>query len=147
MTGQTPVVSFRLEPEWQQDIDEWRRGESGHPSRSEAIRLLIGMGLYAAYEDRKRTAGWILPVGDGTVPLSASSLALLVLQDQLVPAPRMWAGAALTLWSDRLIVSAWPVFTSPYELLRSTMQAPPARRMSAQRLVALSNVSVPTRIW
>src|SRR5262249_52364550 len=33
-----------------------------------------------------------------------------------------------------------PFVMSPYELLRSTMQAPPARRMSAQRLVALSNV-------
>ena len=30
--------------------------------------------------------------------------------------------------------------------LRSTMQAPPARRMPAQMLLALSRVSVPTRI-
>src|SRR5262245_15324389 len=40
-----------------------------------------------------------------------------------------------------------PFCMSPYEPLRSTMQAPPARRMSAQRLLALSKVSVPTRIW
>ena len=52
--GQTPVVSFRLELEWQQDIDEWRSGEPGHPSRSDAIRILIGMGLFAAYEERKQ---------------------------------------------------------------------------------------------
>ena len=51
---QLPVVSFRLEPEWQQDIDEWRSGEPGHPSRSDAIRCLIGMGLSAAYEERKQ---------------------------------------------------------------------------------------------
>jgi len=40
-----------------------------------------------------------------------------------------------------------PFVTSPYEPLRSTMQAPPTRRMSAQRLLALSNISVLTRIW
>jgi hypothetical protein len=34
-----------------------------------------------------------------------------------------------------------------YERLRSTMQAPPARRISAHRFSALSRVSVPTRIW
>ena len=52
--GQTPVVSFRLDLEWQQDIDEWRSGEPGLPSRSDAIRCLIGMGLSAAYEERKQ---------------------------------------------------------------------------------------------
>jgi hypothetical protein len=49
-----PVVSLRLEPEWQQGIDEWRRGEPDQLSRSEAIRILLGMGLFAAYEERKR---------------------------------------------------------------------------------------------
>ena len=29
-------------------------GEPGHPSRSDAIRILIGMGLFAAYEERKQ---------------------------------------------------------------------------------------------
>src|SRR5438309_10836819 len=43
----------KLGLEWQQDIDEWRSGEPGHPSRSDAIRCLIGMGLSAAYEERK----------------------------------------------------------------------------------------------
>jgi hypothetical protein len=52
--GQTPVVSLRLQPEWQQGIDEWRRGEPGQLSRSDAIRILFGMGLSAAYEERKR---------------------------------------------------------------------------------------------
>jgi hypothetical protein len=51
--GQTPVVSLRLQPEWQQGIDAWRRGEPDQLSRSEAIRILLGMGLFAAYEERK----------------------------------------------------------------------------------------------
>jgi hypothetical protein len=35
-------------------MDEWRSGEPGHPSRSDAVRMLIGMGLSAAYAERKR---------------------------------------------------------------------------------------------
>ena len=53
-TGQIPVISFRLEPEWRQEIDEWRSGEPGPPSRSDAVRMLLGMGLSAAYEWRKQ---------------------------------------------------------------------------------------------
>jgi hypothetical protein len=30
-----------------------RIGEPGHPSRSDAIRILIGLGLSTAYEERK----------------------------------------------------------------------------------------------
>ena len=52
--GHIPVFSLRLQLEWRQDIDEWRRSEPGHPSRSDAIRTLLGMGLSAAYEERKR---------------------------------------------------------------------------------------------
>ena len=52
--GQTPVVSFRLGLECQQDIDKWRSGEPDHLSRSDAIRCLIGMGLSAAYEEREQ---------------------------------------------------------------------------------------------
>src|SRR5262245_6128510 len=40
-TGQIPVVSFRLEPEWRQEIDEWRSGEPGHLSRSDAVRMTL----------------------------------------------------------------------------------------------------------
>jgi hypothetical protein len=40
--GQIPVVSFRLEPEWRQEIDEWRSGEPGHPCRSDAVRISVG---------------------------------------------------------------------------------------------------------
>ena len=52
--GPKPVISLRLHPESQQDIDEWRSGEPDHLSRSDAIRPLLWMGLAAAYEERKR---------------------------------------------------------------------------------------------
>jgi hypothetical protein len=39
---------------WQQEIDEWRSGEPDHPSRSDGIRILIAMGLSAAYAERKQ---------------------------------------------------------------------------------------------
>jgi hypothetical protein len=46
--GQDPVLSFRLHPVWKEAIDQWRSKEPDKPSRSEAIRCLIGMGLDAA---------------------------------------------------------------------------------------------------
>jgi hypothetical protein len=45
-----------------------------------------------------------------------------------------------------VLVGRDPTLSPRYERLRSTMQAPPARRMPAHRSLALSNVSVPTRI-
>ena len=54
-SGQIPVFSlFRLQIEWQQSIDEWRSQEPGHPSRSEAVRMLLAIALCAADEERKR---------------------------------------------------------------------------------------------
>jgi hypothetical protein len=53
-SGQIPVFSLRLQIEWQQSIDEWRRQEPGHPSRSEAVRMLLVMALCAADEERRR---------------------------------------------------------------------------------------------
>jgi len=52
--GQLPVVTFRLDPEWQRDIDDWRTSEPGNPSRSQAMRELMMMGLSAAYRERKQ---------------------------------------------------------------------------------------------
>jgi len=51
-----PVVSFRYDPGWLEDIDDWRRGEPDNPSRSQAIRDLLGKGLAAAYKERKQAA-------------------------------------------------------------------------------------------
>jgi hypothetical protein len=53
-TGQTPVVSLRLQLLWLEDIDEWRSRVPGHPSRSDAIRILLAKGLFAADPERRR---------------------------------------------------------------------------------------------
>jgi hypothetical protein len=45
---------LRLDPVWQEAIDEWRSLEPGNPSRSEAIRYLIAIGLFAADAERKQ---------------------------------------------------------------------------------------------
>jgi hypothetical protein len=47
-TGQDPVVSFRLGVGFKEAIDRWRSTESDKPSRSDAIRRLIGTGLQVA---------------------------------------------------------------------------------------------------
>jgi hypothetical protein len=52
--GELPVLSFRYDPDWQKDIDDWRKGEPGNLFRSQAIRDLIAMGLSAAYAARKK---------------------------------------------------------------------------------------------
>ena len=45
----SPACGANAGSQSQQDIDEWRSSEPGHPSRSDAIRTLLGMGLSAAY--------------------------------------------------------------------------------------------------
>ena len=49
--GQLPVVSFRMDPVVQEEIDHWRSLEPDKPSRSRAIRRLIRFGLSAASEE------------------------------------------------------------------------------------------------
>src|SRR5207244_775459 len=49
--GQLPVVSFRMDPIVQEEIDHWRTVEPDKPSRSRAIRHLIAFGLAAAGEE------------------------------------------------------------------------------------------------
>jgi hypothetical protein len=51
--GQDPVLTFRLSPHFKAAIDAWRSTEPDKPSRSEAIRWLIGKGLDA--EKKART--------------------------------------------------------------------------------------------
>ena len=53
-SGQIPVFSLRLQMGWQEAIDEWRSREPGHPSRSEAVRMLLAMALCAPDDERKR---------------------------------------------------------------------------------------------
>jgi hypothetical protein len=52
--GQDPVLTFRLSPHFKQAIDDWRSTEPDKPSRSEAIRWLIGTGLKAEREARRK---------------------------------------------------------------------------------------------
>src|SRR6266480_1722543 len=49
--GQLPVMSFRMDPVVQEEIDDWRTSESDKPSRSKAIRRLIRFGLAAVGEE------------------------------------------------------------------------------------------------
>jgi metal-responsive CopG/Arc/MetJ family transcriptional regulator len=58
-TGQFPVISLRIDPAVQEEIDCWRSGEPDKPSRSRAIRRLIVYGLSAADEEIKDDIdGW-----------------------------------------------------------------------------------------
>jgi hypothetical protein len=65
-TGQAPVLSFRLGVEYKQAIDDWRSGERDKPSRSEAIRWLIGQGLEV--ESNKGRKAPCPPQGDPSAP-------------------------------------------------------------------------------
>jgi len=51
--GQDPVLTFRLLLHFKQTIDRWRSTERDKPSRSEAIRWLIGQGLTAELKKRE----------------------------------------------------------------------------------------------
>ena len=53
-TGQDPVVTFRLGVEYKKAIDHWRSLERDKPSRSEAIRWLIGQGLDVERKKREK---------------------------------------------------------------------------------------------
>jgi hypothetical protein len=44
-TGQDPVTAVRLSKEMRAAIDAWRRKRPDLPTRSEAIRRLVGLGL------------------------------------------------------------------------------------------------------
>ena len=46
-TGRDPARTFRLSDEFIAAIDEWRRKQSDLPTRSEAIRRLVEIGLKA----------------------------------------------------------------------------------------------------
>lgn len=46
----------RVDPDYLEDVDEWRRDEPGNLSRSQAMRELVLKGLRAAYKERKQAA-------------------------------------------------------------------------------------------
>jgi hypothetical protein len=44
-TGQDPVTAIRLSPELRNNVDAWAAKQTDKPSRSEAIRRLVELGL------------------------------------------------------------------------------------------------------
>ena len=44
-TGRDPVTAIRLSAEMRKKVDAWAAGQADKPSRSEAIRRLVGLGL------------------------------------------------------------------------------------------------------
>jgi hypothetical protein len=46
-TGQDPVTAIRLSPELRNKVDAWAAKQTDKPSRSEAIRRLVELGLKA----------------------------------------------------------------------------------------------------
>ena len=53
-TGQDPGPVFSVGPRLKDAIDRWRAGEPHKPSRSEAIRWLIGQGLMVELKQRPK---------------------------------------------------------------------------------------------
>ena len=47
-TGQNPVTAIRLSPELRESVDDWARRQPDGPSRSQAIRRLVELGLAGA---------------------------------------------------------------------------------------------------
>ena len=50
-SGQLPVISFRIDPTVQEEIDRFRSLEADKPPRSKAIRRLLIFGLSAANQE------------------------------------------------------------------------------------------------
>jgi hypothetical protein len=46
-TGQDPVTAIRLSKELRGTVDKWAASQDDQPSRSEAIRRLVELGLKA----------------------------------------------------------------------------------------------------
>ena len=47
----TERVEMRVTAEWLADVDEWRKAQLAVPSRTEAIRALVELGLEAARQN------------------------------------------------------------------------------------------------
>jgi hypothetical protein len=53
-TGQDPVTAVRLSSALKSQIEDWAKQQPDNPSRSEAIRRLVEMGLAANGKPRRR---------------------------------------------------------------------------------------------
>jgi hypothetical protein len=49
-----PVLSVRIDRSYVEALDEWRDADPDKPSRSEALRFMIAMGIVAAYDEKKK---------------------------------------------------------------------------------------------
>jgi len=53
-TGKDPIRTFRLSDEKVAEIDAWAARQPDKPTRSEALRRLIDLGMQAAPRGKKR---------------------------------------------------------------------------------------------
>ena len=73
----TERFEMRFDPETLDQVDTWRRGQADLPSRAEALRRLVGVGLAMT--------------GCGEVRLSAGEkLILMILRDLVDPPSQGW---------------------------------------------------------
>jgi Arc/MetJ-type ribon-helix-helix transcriptional regulator len=54
-TGRDPVTAIRLSTGMRKQVDAWAAGQTDKPSRSEAIRRLVGLGLEYLPRAKQRT--------------------------------------------------------------------------------------------
>lgn len=52
----TERVEMRVTPQWLAAVDEWRKAQLAIPSRTEAIRALVELGLEAARRNTRHPA-------------------------------------------------------------------------------------------
>src|SRR5262245_34356694 len=54
-TGRAPVTGVRLTSEVRANVDKWAAAQPDQPSRSEAIRRLVELGLAVSWSTRRRS--------------------------------------------------------------------------------------------
>lgn len=66
---------MRVSPDWLVELDAWRRTQTDIPSRAEAIRRLVGMGLRFGIKTGDKVA---TPAGRATVQEIRSSMGMIL---------------------------------------------------------------------
>lgn len=51
----TERLEMRVRPEWLAKIDEWRRVQPSIPSRSDAVRALVDLGLKVSSSEKRQS--------------------------------------------------------------------------------------------
>jgi hypothetical protein len=52
-TGKDPMLAFRAPPAFTAEVEAWAKREPDSPSRSEALRRLVELGLAAKAKQRR----------------------------------------------------------------------------------------------